>query len=439
MKIKKFISSSKSTKLSPGKMGTNGEMSIYIENELLQEIQGFGACFSEISLKTANSLSSNELKQEIFSKFFSKENLNLNHARIPIGASDFATSWYSLDEEFNDYDLKHFSIDRDKHNLIPLIKDTIKYRDSPIIFMASPWSPPTWLKFPQAYNHGTLKNDEKTYNTYANYLIKFIKAYENEGIHISQINVQNEPVSDQKFPSCKWSADEFLNFINNYLYPSFSKEMIDTEIWLGTINGPENWMDTKEWHIGNYTQYAGKLLQDKKFQSAISGIAYQWGGKFAIAQTHEDYPTLRLIQSESECGNGDNSFESLEYIFSLIKYYFNNGIESYYYWNMILDETAKSTWGWKQNSLITINSKTEEVIYNPEYYLMYHFSHFIKKGARLTKIHGTMASNTLCFTNPEGSKILIILNPYDNNIDMSINDSNYVMLPAHSISTIVLE
>jgi glucosylceramidase len=118
------------------------------------------------------------------------------------------------------------------------------------------------------------------------------------------------------------------------------------------------------------------------------------------------------MQSETECGNGSNDWKAAEYTFSLMKLYFENGVSVYSFWNSVLDETGKSMWGWKQNSMITVNSSTKEVMYNPEFYLLKHFSYYIQPGAKKVKTEGNN-SGLLAFKNPDKSLILIVGNIED--------------------------
>ena len=134
--------------------------------------------------------------------------------------------------------------------------------------------------------------------------------------------------------------------------------------------------------LNNYNRFVDNILFDDGARKYIKGIAYQWAGQNCIARTHESWPEIELIQSESECGMGDNTWEYAEYIFHLINHYLRNGATAYTYWNMILDD-QDSTWGWWQNSLFTITADTHEVRRNPEYYVMRHFSHFVKPGAHV--------------------------------------------------------
>ncbi len=269
---------------------------------------------------------------------------------------------------------------------------------------ASPWCPPSWMKTNHHYacspaevndldssgagHEGATQfiMEEPYLKAYALYFEKFIQAYRDEGIHLYAIHVQNEPNSCQSFPSCIWTASDQAAFIGDYLGPAFRRDNLDAEIWYGTYERP-------------YVENVDTILQDPEVGAFVKGVGFQWAGKKAIAGVHKKYPDMKLMQTESECGDGSNDWKSAEYTWSLIRHYLDNGANTYMYWNMILDETGKSRWGWKQNSLISVDSKSGRFRYNPEYYLFKHLTHNVKPGAVKLK-------------SPEGyDDMLVFLNP----------------------------
>ena len=182
------------------------------------------------------------------------------------------------------------------------------------------------------------------------------------------------------------------------------------------------------------------MLLDDAARKVISGVGYQWGGKNAIAQTHESFPELRLMQTENECGNGENSWKYMEYVFDLMHHYFKNGVEAYTYWNMVLEEGGCSTWGWHQNSMITVNAAEGTYALEPEYYLMRHFAGFVQRGARLLKLRGRFAANAMAFENPDGSVVLVVHNGQNDPFTLrcGLGEGFTATLAPHSINTFVL-
>lgn len=405
-----------------------GEELIIIDDSLGKPLYGWGCCISEICAKAIFNLSKDK-QNEIFDELFDEKNCGFNYFRLPIGANDFAESWYSYDEVDGDYELEHFSIERDKKYIIPIIREAQKRSDE-IDFFASPWSPPTWMKFPKVYNHGRLIETNENMKSYAKYLKRYLEEYEKNDISIKQLTFQNEFISDQKFPSCVWDSKTAERFLADYLIDEIGDL---AEIWFGTYNGPE--VDSRIL-TSRYYQYVGTLMQNEKCRNNINGIAFQWKGSAAIVQANEDFPDMNFINSETECGDGKNTWEEGLYIFEMMHHYFRFGARACVYWNMALEDGGISTWGWRQNSLISI--KDDDYEFNPEFYMYKHFSHFIKRGATIMGTKGSFSSNATVFKNPDGTCIAVIANPFDNKHVITIKNKNYELKP-RSFNTILVE
>jgi glucosylceramidase len=237
------------------------------------------------------------------------------------------------------------------------------------------------------------------------------------------VHVQNEPYACQNFPSCLWNGEQLSDFIKNYLGPEL--ENLNVEIWLGTINNR------------NYNDYAGLVLSDPQTKKYITGVGYQWSGKHAIGQTAIEHPDMKLMQTESECGGNENNMSSAVKTFGLIDHYLKAGANSYMYWNMVLDNSGLSTWGWPQNSMISIDRATREPKYNMEFYVMKHFSHFVKKDAHRLATTGC-DENTLAFQNPDNEIIIVVMNDSHNDMKYTIEVEGKMfelMVPSGSFNT----
>ncbi len=410
-----------------------------------QKMHGFGACFNELGWRALGHVGEEE-RRALFHELFSAdaECASFNVCRLPIGASDYAFDWYSLDEVPGDYALEHFSIERDKRALIPYIREALKYSSDMRLF-CSPWSPPTWMKEPPVYNWGKLIRTEENLSAYARYLVKFIKAYADEGIAIEQLHVQNEPVANQKFPSCMWTGEELRDFIRDYLGPELERSGLDTELWLGTINAPGcdyNRLIFDKWATEDYDFFANTVLTDPEALKYISGVSYQWGGKIAMQRTFESwYPRIRLMQSENECGFGDNTWEYARYVWTMLRHYISNGAESYLYWNFVLEPRGVNTWGDPQNAMVTV-SPDGDVTYNPDYYVMKHFSACVQRGAVRLGAAGSFAGDSLVFLNPDGSLVLELYNPFARPFTVKFsfeNEEYYFPLEPRSVNSIILK
>ena len=409
---------------------TSAKMDLLKELPCEREVKwrGFGGCLNEAGIAALDTLSEQE-RSAILDELFLPDRMGLNYCRLPIGANDYALEWYSLDETENDYALNDFSIERDQQYVIRFAKEALA-RNPHIQFFASPWSPPSWMKEPAKYNGGQIKMTEKILSSYALYFVKYIQAYKKEGIRIVQVNPQNEWASDNVYPTCLWTGEQMRRFVADYLGPAFEKYGIDTEIWLGTINGT----GTLGGFGSKYNEYTNIVLDDPRAYQYIKGVAYQWEGKAALRQSVESYPELNYIQSENECGDGENSWEYANYVFELMRHYITGGVCAYCYWNTILPKGGVSTWGWKQNSMITTENGRANFEY--EYYVFRHAAAFVKKDARVLRLEGRMSGNSFGFENPDGTRVLVVQNPFGYSKTISFEGSTAELAP-RSITTLV--
>lgn len=392
-----------------------------------QEIDGFGGCFNETGWEAMQSLSEAD-RAMVMREFFGSDGCNFNLARMPIGASDFALDWYSLNDTPGDLAMEKFSLARDEKWLIPFIQAGRKFRPDLKVW-ASPWSPPAWMKTNNDYRGGNLKWDRENLSAYAHYFSKFVSAYRKLGVDLYAVHVQNEPFSAQIFPSCQWTGAQMGEFIRDFLVPRLRADGLSTEVWLGTIN------------CGDIKLYADQALADPKTLAVTRGVGYQWDGRNAIGETASKYPSMRLMQTETECGGGQNHWEALEYTFNLVRHYLQNGANSYLYWNLVLDEHSVSTWGWRQNAMVTIDRPGKKPRFNPEHHLMKHVAHFVVPGAQRIDIRGW--DDALAFENPDKSVIAVIANRTHWNERFTLNlpgrNAFDATLTAHSLNTFSLK
>jgi glucosylceramidase len=399
-----------------------------------QKIEGFGACFDELGWTSLNVLPTND-RESIIKEFFAPNiGANFTICRMPVGANDFSRNWYSYNETEGDFEMKNFSIKNDFETLIPFIKNAQKYNPA-LKLWASPWSPPTWMKYNKHYasrpvpdvskwpadrlqkmrdswgmdfrgisngmkpeqtikeGHDGFIQEDKYFKAYSLYFSKFIDAYKKEGIKIGMVLPQNEFNSDQVFPSCTWKASSLANFVS-YLGPEIQEKNID--VFFGTMERP------------NY-KLVDTLLTDPRSKSYIKGVGFQWAGKDAIGAIHKNYPNLNLYQSEQECGNGYNDWKGAVHSLDLMKHFLNNGVTAYMYWNMSLNEGGVSSWGWHQNSLVVVDTLTKKYRYSHEYYLLKHLSHFVKPNAQKVETEGAF-DNIIAFENPDKSIAILVYN-----------------------------
>jgi len=409
-----------------------------------QSVLGFGVCASELSWTSLGMLNSADRKA-ILDEMFSKDGGNFTIIRTPIGASDFATDFYSYSETAEDYSLAKFSIERDRWALLPLLKEILSRNDGTFRVWASPWCPPLWMKKSGAYASKPQTDPSKPKNdctpaqqvregedgficdgahfaAYAKYFRKYVEAYRDEGVPVWMVMPQNEFNSDQVFPSCTWQAKSLAKFVGGYLGPAL--EGSGTEIYFGTMERPS-------------LDMARTVLDDPTCRMYVKGAGFQWAGKDVVGKVRERYPHLLLMQTEQECGDGRNDWSHARHAWELMRSYFRNGVSAYCYWNLSLEDNAMSRWGWRQNSLVSVVPNTRSFRYNVEYHVLKHLSHYVKRGARRLK---TPDGDWLAFLNPDGSVVVALGNAGTaRNVSVAVNGRMWRMeLPADSVSTLAL-
>ncbi|MBC8096844.1 MAG: glycosyl hydrolase [Akkermansiaceae bacterium] len=400
--------------------------------------RGFGGCFNELGWNALAHLPAAKQEAVLDQLFAPGGDLKFEFCRLPIGASDYADDWYSLAETPGDWELRDFSIERDRIKLLPYVKAALLRRPDLELF-SSPWSPPAWLKRPAVMNSGKLPMESRTLSTYADYFVKYVQAYAAEGVTIQQIHPQNEPCSSQKFPSCVLTGEELRIFIGQYLGPAFARAGLPTEIWLGTLNSTEPDDDRKLWT--SFNDYAFTVLQDEAAARYVRGVAYQWAGKYSVWKTRIAYPDLPLIQSENECGDGKNSWRYAWYIADLIHHYLAQDTCGYVYWNMVLEPEGHSTWGWQQNSLFTVDPATRELTTNPEFHILRHYASFIPRGSRRRLCSQPWAANATAYRTPANELVCVVHNPLHHEHRLTVEQGDHtwaIPLPARSLNTLVI-
>ncbi len=420
----------KTIELKPYAKSFNESIGIDVSKQF-QTIDGWGGCFNEKGWQALSYLTETE-RQDVMEALFDKNGCDFATCRMPIGASDYALDYYSLNDSAGDYQMKYFSIQRDKKYLIPFIKAAMKYQPQLRIW-GSPWTPPAWMKTNGKYFQGELNQDDKNLKAYALYFADYVKAYQNEGIHVYAVHVQNEPLHLPGFPSCGWTGQQMADFIGNYLGPEFQKEKLPAEIWLGTLNGnPDN---------DEYKQFVLPALSNPKTAKFITGVGFQWFGDAAVDPTVENFPEKKIMQSETKCGNGDNSWAYAFETYDQMHWYLSRNAVAYMQWNMVLDQTGMSSWGWKQSAMVTVDTISRKAIFNPQFYVVKHFSNFIKPGAKRVYCSSNEYLKPLAFQNPDGSIICILTNRENFTKTLTINFNKRLVeveLKAGSVNTLVV-
>jgi glucosylceramidase len=394
---------------------TSGTSDVTVnETATAQTWEGFGGAFNEMGWSYLSMLSPSDRDAAIH-LLYGADGARFAFGRIPIGASDYAMDRYTLDETANDTSLAGFSIDRDKQLLIPFVKAAQAVKTN-IRFWASPWTPPTWMKQGpfspgnalSPFDGGSMKSDDATMTAFAQYLIKFVQAYAQQGIPIEAISSQNEPSYTGNYPTCGWSPATYTKFIGQYLGPAVVGAGLTTKILLGTFNGG-----------GTDRSIVSSVMGDMAAGSYISALGFQWGMVDTVRNAQSYH--LPIWQSEHKCGNypwakpfnADQAPNDQAYAvesWGLIRDWIKAGVTAYSAWNMVLDTVGvgiDTTRVWPQNALLTVDTSAKTLNITPTYYVFRHFSQFVATGA---KVVATSGGDAVAFKNPDGSVVTVLYN-----------------------------
>ena len=406
------------------------------KNKIRQEIMGFGGAFTEAAASIYYKLD-NEKKEEIIQAYFGTNGNGYTMGRTHINSCDFSLGNYTYCNTSGDIELQDFSISRDRKMLIPFIKDAIGKTETPIQIMASPWSPPAWMKTNGQMNHGG-KLKEEFRDTWAIYYCKYINAYEKEGIPIWGISVQNEPAAKQTWDSCIYTAEEERDFIRNYLGPALkSKNLLDKKLII--------WDHNRDIMV----ERARTVLNDPEAAKYVWGTGFHWynGDHFdAVQQVHDEFPDKELIFTEGCQENGPHigSWDLGERYATSIINDLNRWTSAWIDWNLILDENGGPNHvGNYCSAPIIVDTSTQEILYQSSYYYLGHFSRFIKRGDRIIECENkTENLMALASINDSGFATTIIMNKNNSHENCTYMNGNVVLnlcIPSRSIVTLINE
>ena len=406
-----------------------------------QTFVGIGAALTDAAAETFYKL--NKDQQEIFlESYFSKDKgIGYTLVRTIIHSCDFSTESYTYIEE-GDESLESFSIERDLKHRIPFTKRVLDVATKDIVVYASPWSPPAFMKTNNNMLQGG-KLKKEYYPVWANYFAKFIKAYENEGIPIWGLTIQNEPMAVQRWESCIYTAEEELDFLKYHLGPTLEREGLQDKKIIVWDHNRDLLFDR-----------ASVILNDPEANKYVWGIGFHWYedwkdgkpmfnnvGKVATA-----FPDKKLIFTEG-CNEGFdiNRIQDPKlperYAKAMIND-FNNGTVAWTDWNILLNEYGGPNHvGNFCFAPVHGDTSSGKLLFTNSYYYIGHFSKFIRPGAK--RVSSGTTSNRISstsFLNQDGSLVVIALNEEEEAVDyfLTIGDkSTQLKIPKHSIQTIV--
>lgn len=414
------------------------EKSIFLDpGTQFQTFLGIGAALTDAAAETFYKLP--EAQQQAFIKahFDAEEGIGYTLGRTHIHSCDFSSESYTYVNE-GDRELESFDISHDLEYRVPFIQQAMAAAGDDFRLYVSPWSPPAWMKTNNDMLQGGKLKPDCAY-VWASYYVKFIQAYEQEGIPIWGLTVQNEPMARQRWESCIYTAQEELDFVKHHLGPTLTKAGLkDKKLII--------WDHNRDLIFHR----ASTILNDPEAAKYIWGVGFHWydGGLFDnVKLVNEVYPQANLIFTEA-C-NYPWDFEKINqwhwgenYGRNMIKD-FNSGAVGWTDWNILLDETG----GPNHVSNFCYapvhgDTRTGTLHYMNSYYYIGHFSKFIRPGARRIS-SSSMAKDllTTAFLNKDGTIAVIVMNESDADQPFFVwldSQAAETVSPAHSIMTLVI-
>lgn len=426
----------KETKLISNKFSEQNNTNIasiqFNSNKKYQQIEGFGFGLTGGSATLIDQLpevSKKQILNEIFGQ--GKDKLGVSYIRISMGASDLDARVFSYDDlpsGQTDSLLTHFNLSVDTLHLIPILKKAIAINPK-IKIMASPWSPPTWMKTNGASMGGHLL--KKYYATYANYFIKYINAMKQQGIHITSVTLQNEPEHGGNNPSLLMDANEQKDFIANYIGPQFKAAHINTEVILYD-------------HNADHPNYPISILNDIKAKSFATGTAFHLylGDEAALSTVHTAHPDKKILFTEQWTGaKGEFGGDLMWHLEHIVVGTINNWSSAVIEWNLAADASFNPhTPGGCTECKGAFTIQGDKISKNVSYYIIGQASKYIPVGSTRVEVSSkNSAIKTTGFNLPNGKKAILVVNT-GATIHQKIIDGNKQILfeiPAQSASTIV--
>jgi glucosylceramidase len=412
-------------------------------SKTFQTMLGIGGALTDASAETFYKLPADKQKELMTAYFDKDKGIGYTLARTNIQSCDFSSESYSYIKE-NDASLKSFNISHDFKYRIPFIKKAIAAAGGKLTLFASPWSPPGWMKTNNDVLHGG-KLKPQFDQSWANFYVKFIKAYEKAGVPVWGLSVQNEPMATQTWESCLYTAEEERDFIKNFLGPTLTKAGMANKKLIA-------WDHNRDLMY----QRASTILEDPQAAKYVWGIGYHWyetwtGANMNFGNEHlvaAAFPDKKLIFTEG-CAESFSSSRLTDW--SLGEKYgtsmmndFNAGTVGWTDWNILLDEKGGPNHvGNFCFAPVHADTKTGALIYTNSYYYLGHFSKFIRPGAkRIVSAPSRDFLLSTAYVNPDGKIAVVVMNKTDKDIEYYLwikGKAAKITSPAHSIATLVVE
>jgi glucosylceramidase len=408
-------------------------------SKTFQTIEGFGGALTDAAAETYYKLPEKSRREVMDAYFNPVAGIGYSLCRTNINSCDFSSDTYAYDDTPGDIKLARFTIDHDRRFRIPFIKEALAASRDGFKVFASPWSPPAWMKTNNDMLHGgTLKPECR--QSWAEYFVRFIQSYQEAGIPIWGVTVQNEPMAVQTWESCVYTAAEERDFVRDYLGPTMQRQglsRVKIMIW--------------DHNRGIMYQRAKTVYDDARASKYVWGVGFHWyvGDHFEnVRLVHDAYPDKKLLFTEGTPASfnsrrlGDWQWGEI-YARSMIND-LNNWAVGWVDWNILLDERGGPNHVGNFCIAPIIGDTTNgNITYLNSFYYIGHFSKFIRPGAKRI-ICSSNQDDLLAtaFLNPDSTISVVLMNSGDRSRHCRVwidGKAAVATSPARSIMTLILK
>lgn len=408
-----------------------------------QTIDGFGAAITGATAYNLMQMTPENRAAFLRETFSPTDGFGMNYVRVCIGCSDFSLSDYTCCDTPG---IENFALTAEETDyVIPVLKEILAINPS-LKIMASPWTAPRWMKVNdpverkpfESWTSGHLNPD--CYADYAEYFVKWLKAFKDQGIDIYSITLQNEPLNRGNSASMFMGWDEQRDFIKTAVGPAFRREGIDTKIYAFDHNYNYDNMPDQQ-------GYPMRIYEDPEASQYIAGAAYHnYGGRVdELDRVHDAYPDKELVFSESTAGfwNDGRNLEArlIPDMREIALGTVNRNSRGAIIWNLMLDANrgpnrpGGCTTGF---GAVDIDSTYTNITRNSFYYIMAHMSGVVDSEAVRVASSGYSPQGLTysAFVNPDGSHAFVACNGQDSELSFDVADGTTTFpltLPAGTI------
>ena len=398
-----------------------------------QSLEGFGGAFTEAAAVTWQGLPAEAREQLLRDYFDGAHGHGYTLCRVHMNSCDFSLGNYAHVATPGDVELHSFNIDRDRQSLLPFIQAALRVAARPIQLLVSPWSPPAWMKSNGQMNRGGTLLPQYA-GAWARCFVRFIQAYEAEGVPVWGVSVQNEPAATQAWDSCRYSAEEERDFVRDHLGPELARAglgHIKIVIW--------------DHNRDEMVERANTVFSDPQTARFVWGTGFHWYGEDHfdhVQQVHDAWPDKQLLFTEGcqEGGPHHGSWALGERYGRSIINDLNRWTVGWIDWNLLLDETGGPNHvGNLCSAPVMADRATGALQHQSSYWYLGHFARFIRPGARRVLCAAARQDlEATAFLNTDGSCAIVAMNRSERSLAfrLALDGTTYqTELPARSMAT----